>query len=307
MSRFPVVQLRLYALLLSSLFLRVAEGAYAQGNLAVVFPVKNGRSTEAHPQVANLTDLWCQATNDGKTLIPIQTAKFVHAHPYKVHNAQVIDDRAHLNFGTAPVTAAGKYKCEITTTENEFVFGNLFVYLRPIFHVNGSRLDVADEEKPFDFTGPSKKAIRGERAVLICPVLAFPPPEIQWYKDTQPINRTWARYIVRDKFLHIPDVDDADEGLYRCVATNRFATVLDGPEETFVGIYDQQLRISGSLSWLVPLILILIILILLFIVIYVSRLYKRYRHDQYNVAQKEKSLRKAEQQRLRDENEEEDD
>ncbi|KAH7706738.1 Immunoglobulin I-set domain containing protein [Aphelenchoides avenae] len=289
---FAVSDFRLVLLLLVYLIdYSHAREAFAQGNLAVVYPAKSGKYSEAHPALANVSDLWCRATEDGETSLPLKDAHFVHFNPHKVHKASIIDNRAYLHLGAIPATAVGVYRCELTTEDGRQVWGNLFVNLRPIFNANGSRFDPVDDERPFEFDGPTRKVIRGETAVLQCPVLAHPPPEIEWFKDLRPINKSHEKYIPRlgGKYLSILDSDDADEGVYRCVARNRFSLVplLDEEPTEFEAVLNQPLSIRSSLSWLIPLILIIVILILLFIVIYTCAWWKRYKHSQYNVAEKE--------------------
>lgn len=38
------------------------------------------------------------------------------------------DGKAHMNIGKAPVTVAGRYRCEVRTEENEMLSGSSFVY-----------------------------------------------------------------------------------------------------------------------------------------------------------------------------------
>jgi hypothetical protein len=87
--------------------------------------------------------------------------------------------------------------------------------------------------------------------------------------------------------LHIRDVSDDDEAVYRCIATNEFPPAVDMKEVRFEAFLDQQLRVSNSLSWLIPLILIIVILILLFVVIYSCAWWKQRQTQRYDVADQE--------------------
>ncbi|KHJ92371.1 hypothetical protein OESDEN_07743 [Oesophagostomum dentatum] len=95
-------------------------------------------------------------------------------------------------------------------------------------------------------------------------------------------------------------MEDGDAGMYRCVASNQFPIYVDGPEQEFEVKVDRELKISGNYGWLLPLIIILVIILLLFIIIYSSLAWKRYKADQYNVAERERNLRNVENQRLAD-------
>uniref|UniRef100_A0A915EQE2 Ig-like domain-containing protein n=1 Tax=Ditylenchus dipsaci TaxID=166011 RepID=A0A915EQE2_9BILA len=277
-----------------SLFLPNAADAavYAQGNLALVFEAQSGKTSETLPLHDNLTALWCQATENGQDKLPIKSSKFLQVNPppTRMHKGDVVENRAHLRFGRVTPSAVGKYKCEITTESGDFVTGNLFVYMRPVIYNNGSlKLDQAEEGKPFHLvnTGLSK-VVRGEIARLTCPAIGYPIPSIRWFRDGEPIGIS-EKFVQLGNQLHIKEVDDPDEGIYNC---------------DFEVKLDQHLRVTSSLSWLIPLIVIFVILILLFLTIYLCAAWKRYKHAQYNVAQKEKCLRKAEEQQLHEDEDE---
>lgn len=115
--------------------------------------------------------------------VPIAKAHFLHfgsnEQPDKSYTARIHDNRAFLDLGTKDLFTAGKYRCEMTTETGEFVYGNMFIYLRPVFHTNGTgRLELSDEEKKFNLTGASIKAIKGTTAVISCPAVGYPQPEI---------------------------------------------------------------------------------------------------------------------------------
>lgn len=291
-------------LLLLSFSAPSIEAIFAQGNLAIVFNATSGRTSEHSPLQAELSELWCQATKNGVDRLPVKSAKFVQVNPppTRVHKAEVLNDRAHLKFGKVSPSVAGKYKCEITTNTapaEDFVTGNLFVYMRPILYTNGSlKVDQVEDGNPFLLSGTPNKVIRGETARLNCPAIGYPVPSVEWFRDGEKIVESTEKILIIGNQLHIREADDPDEGIYRCVASNSFPVEVDNPPEHFSIILDQHLRVSSSLSWLLPLILIFVMLLLLFLIIYSCAAWKRYRHAQYNVAQKERCLRKAEEQRL---------
>jgi hypothetical protein len=102
----------------------------------------------------------------------------------------------------------------------------------------------------------------------------------------RPLQDTEKYSIVRNE-LQIRDVDEKDEGSYRCIATNEFPPNVDHKEVRYEAILDQKLQVSSSLSWLIPLIVIVVILILLFVVIYTCAYWKRREAQRYNVSSQE--------------------
>uniref|UniRef100_A0A7E4VQ73 Ig-like domain-containing protein n=1 Tax=Panagrellus redivivus TaxID=6233 RepID=A0A7E4VQ73_PANRE len=172
--------------------------------------------------------------------------------------------------------------------------------VRPVFFSNGSiRLDSADSEDPFAVTASSVKFSEGDTAILHCPVYGYPQPTIEWFKDGEELDWDSGRTKKRDPDLYISDVTRADDGLYRCRATNKFPVSRDSQESTeFSGYLDQSLRVTNHLAWIIPLVVIIVILILLFTIIYCCSYCKRRSRNQYNVAEKERTLRDAEAQKL---------
>ncbi|KAI6189624.1 Ig-like domain-containing protein [Aphelenchoides bicaudatus] len=297
---------------LLSCCIQLSNAAFAQGSLQLVFHPKNGKSSSQHPLTTNLNHLWCQAAENlanGLTeKVAITKAHFLHfetENPDKSFTARIVENRAFLDLGTKDLFAAGKYRCELTTENDEFVYGNMFIYMRPVFHTNGSmRLDLDDEKNRFELTGSSIKATKGTTAVVSCPAHGYPTPEIHWFKNQKPLQETEKYRLIRNE-LHILDVSEEDQGNYRCIASNEFPPAVDFKEVRYEAILDQQLRVTSSLSWLIPLIVIILILIILFVIIYTCAYLKKREAQRYNVSSQEKKLHNAEQQRLREIEEEE--
>ncbi|KAI3422040.1 hypothetical protein GPALN_012577 [Globodera pallida] len=280
-----------------------AAEPFAQGNLALIFDASStGKSTENGSQMANLSSLWCQATSNGNDQLPIKSARFVHVHPLPLrhHQARLNPDgnRAFLDFGLVPTSVIGKYRCEITTEEDKLVTGNLFVYMRPVLEANASmRFDRPEEANAF-------------AATVRCPVVGYPKPTLSWSKDGTALNlsvivhdddgRPQLKYLLDGVNLHIRRVCEKDEGIYKCVAHNEFPPRVDASKERYELSLEQHLRVTSSLSWLPPLLVIIVCLLLLVAIIYGCSAWKKYKHKQYNVAQKERELgkRDAEKQRL---------
>lgn len=67
-------------------------------------------------------------SNQTQQLIPIKEAHFVRYLDKEILPALISNQtRAILEFGNTSVLSAGRYRCEITTDENELVWGWLFV------------------------------------------------------------------------------------------------------------------------------------------------------------------------------------
>lgn len=108
----------------------------------------------------------------------------------------------------------------------------------------------------------------------------------QWFKDHRVIQETEKYSFVKNE-LHVRDVEDKDEGSYRCIATNEYPAAVDHQNTKYKAVLDQQLRVSSSLGWLVPLIIIIVILIILFVVIYTCTYLKKREAQRYNVSNQE--------------------
>uniref|UniRef100_A0A8R1EG76 Ig-like domain-containing protein n=1 Tax=Caenorhabditis japonica TaxID=281687 RepID=A0A8R1EG76_CAEJA len=137
--------------------------------------------------------------------------------------------------------------------------------------------------------GPAVYASLSSTARIACPIIAYPEPNIIWFKDKFPLELS-DRITFSDGILSIEDVKDEDAGVYRCEASNQFPVQIDGPEQSFVVKLDQELRIGDGYAWMLPLAIILIILLLLFLIIFTCQRCTKYKADQYNVADRERAL-----------------
>lgn len=278
--------------------LQVAAHTTAIGNLAVVIRGQGALSTDEHPIRAATPDLWCEARKDGETQ-QITWARFFRTKEKTVVEANVDADkrRARLVFGNATAAQAGKYRCEIRTDEGELVFGNMFAYSRPVVHTNSSDpMEIAASDPTLVVAQPLSFS-KESTAHLVCPVYAYPHPKIVWYKDGIPLEAS-AKVAFHKNAVEISGLEDTDAGMYRCVASNEFPIYVDGPEQEFEVKFDRELRISVHYGWLLPLILILVMFILLFIIIYSCQACKRFKANQYNVAERERQHRNQEAQQL---------
>jgi hypothetical protein len=284
--------------LLFSLFpVVLCKPPFAQGNLAVILNVSEGIVSPHHGIKGEFSQqsLWCQATEDGETALELHNASFQRTYFPHRHEAEIDNgNRAYFKFGKPSTRDIGKYKCDMVTSDGRRAWGNLFVYMRPVFHTNGStRFEVPDDDDKFTVTATSIKFSEGDTVTLSCPAISYPAADIEWFKNDKRIVSDNGRISKRDPNLYIDKVTKADEGSYRCRATNRFPVGSDDETEFHADLITQ-LRINGTLGWVYPLILIIVILLLLFITIYVCSAFKKRKQNQYNVAKREKTLRTVE-------------
>jgi hypothetical protein len=284
--------------LLFSLFpVVLCKPPFAQGNLAVILNVSEGIVSPHHGIKGEFSQqsLWCQATEDGETALELHNASFQRTYFPHRHEAEIDNgNRAYFKFGKPSTRDIGKYKCDMVTSDGRRAWGNLFVYMRPVFHTNGStRFEVPDDDDKFTVTATSIKFSEGDTVTLSCPAISYPAADIEWFKNDKRIVSDNGRISKRDPNLYIDKVTKADEGSYRCRATNRFPVGSDDETEFHADLITQ-LRINGTLGWVYPLILIIVILLLLFITIYACSAFKKHKQNQYNVAKREKTLRTVE-------------
>ncbi|VDN18122.1 unnamed protein product [Gongylonema pulchrum] len=237
-----------------------ASDAYAQGNLAVFFNATAAKSGDDHPLTASVPNLWrvlfardfrCQARSfKTKELLPIKEARFIRVSDRKLLPAVISNHtRAILEFGSSTsVLSAGKYRCEITTTDNEFAWGWLFVNMRPVFHTNHSKMLETAGDNFFRVKAPLVRATEGETVILSCPVYGYPKPTIVWYKDDALVAST-EQITFLEKDLQIAKVQFDDEGVYSCVARNSFSEVVEGEEKNWESRLDREVKVKGKLRY----------------------------------------------------------
>ncbi|KAK6754424.1 hypothetical protein RB195_013434 [Necator americanus] len=225
----------------------ISANTVALGNLAVVIRGEGVLSTDENPIKAPTSDLWCQARKDGE-IQQIAWARFIRTKDRKVLEAQIDPDnrRARLIFGDASAADSGKYRCEIRIDEGELVFGNMFAYSRPVVHTNSSETMKVSPSDPTLVIAPTISLAKDSNAHLVCPIHAYPHPNVVWYKDGIPLEAS-AKIILHKNTLEINGLEDGDAGMYRCVASNQFPIYVDGPEQEFEVKVDRELKISGDL------------------------------------------------------------
>ncbi|GMS81125.1 hypothetical protein PENTCL1PPCAC_3300, partial [Pristionchus entomophagus] len=288
-------------LLVVSVYAQTRDVPVAMGNLGVHYNLRSVISTDAHPLTAAATGpIWCQATLN-EIPLPIVTSNFVrYSDPQRRKFSPDVNHTMHkasLEVGQTVHDSMGKYRCEIVIKENEeyekTIFGNLMVYSSPFFHTNGSmNMKIEDEHNKNSVTADTVYATEGAEMVIHCPAVGYPKPSINWYmNDDLLVASERVRISSNGTQLIIDNFAQTDAGTYSCVATNKYPTRLDLDFKDHEATLRQAVRIGSPYGWIYPLLVILVILLLLFIIIYACTACKRFQHDNYNVAKREKLLR----------------
>ncbi|KAI5635163.1 immunoglobulin i-set domain-containing protein [Phthorimaea operculella] len=74
-------------------------------------------------------------------------------------------------------------------------------------------------EKQFDVHPKDATARAGQPFILSCSISSAPPATVSWLRDELPLPHDDRYHIIQNQLL-ITDVTSADEGSYRCIATN---------------------------------------------------------------------------------------
>ncbi|GMS81130.1 hypothetical protein PENTCL1PPCAC_3305, partial [Pristionchus entomophagus] len=295
-------------LLVVSVFAQTRDIPVAIGNLGVHYNLRSVISTDAHPLTAAVTGpIWCQVTLN-EIPLPIVNSTFAqYGDPLRRKFSPDVNHTSHtasLEVGQTVHDSMGKYRCEIVIMENDknekTIFGNLMVYSSPFFHTNGSmNMRIENEYNKNSVIADTVSGTEGAEMVIHCPAVGSPKPNITWYLNDDLLVPSKRVHMYLGTYLNsthgtkltIDNFSPSDAGIYKCVATNKYPTRLDVDVKEHAATLRQEAKIGSPYGWIYPLLVILIILLLLFIIIYGCITYKRFRHDNYNVAKREKLLR----------------
>ncbi|CAB3373221.1 Hypothetical predicted protein [Cloeon dipterum] len=108
------------------------------------------------------------------------------------------------------------------------------------------------QDQPFDLT-----VVPGATIEVPCSATGFPRPEIEWRKNSVPIDEDTQHKIASGGSLYIYNITEADGGVYECAAVNekgkisakatvtvRGMTVVAGPGDSFVQRAHQEAQIK---------------------------------------------------------------
>ncbi|KHN78074.1 Tyrosine-protein kinase-like otk [Toxocara canis] len=223
---------------------------YAEGNLQVLFNATSALSGDDYPQMAKVADLWCQVrSNVSKKLMPIKEAHFMRNVDMAMMPASVRNNQASLSFGWTSLHSSGKYRCQITTHQNQQILGWLFVNMRPVFHVDVASNFEIDKHDPFHVISPILRVTEGETLVIDCPILGFPQPTIEWLKDNASIDTSVQRITYEKKGIKIWNASLEAEGVYSCIGRNSFAEVDNGPIINWQSRLDITLQVKSMFAF----------------------------------------------------------
>uniref|UniRef100_A0A7I4YW89 Ig-like domain-containing protein n=1 Tax=Haemonchus contortus TaxID=6289 RepID=A0A7I4YW89_HAECO len=214
------------------------------GNLAIVAKPKGHAGTELAPVQTTVSEFWCAAEKLGEK-VPIEYGEFTRLRDGKVFEAKIKDNKAKLHIGKVPATAAGRYMCEVRTSEGHLLKGFLSMYCPPVLRLpTGSIFHEVPSVRPPKVIGAVKKALAGERLELLCPVIGYPEPFARWEKDGAAIEP--SPLIEYDgNNLIITQAEATMNGVYACIADNSFPMFVDGPAMPHQLIFEQKVIIDS--------------------------------------------------------------
>lgn len=64
----------------------------------------------------------------------------------------------------------------------------------------------------------------GENIKLTCPIVGFPTPMVEWYKNGEKIDYMWERHKTSRKSLKIKHISEDDTGVFTCKGINGFGS-----------------------------------------------------------------------------------
>ncbi|OXA44103.1 fibroblast growth factor receptor-like 1 isoform X2 [Folsomia candida] len=66
----------------------------------------------------------------------------------------------------------------------------------------------------------------GQEFRVACPIEGDPSPNVDWFKDGEPITSAWSGFRVNSKALRIRSVLTKDSGIYECKGVNGFGSII---------------------------------------------------------------------------------
>ncbi|CAI4221538.1 unnamed protein product [Auanema sp. JU1783] len=213
------------------------------GNLAVVGKPKTFVGTASKPVLAQIGKLWCGAQILGEKT-PITYGQFTRLRDGKVFEGGLSEFTTFLDIKEAPATVAGKYKCEIRTSDEQIATGFCFIYLPPILVLpTETQYEEKPDSKVATIDAAPLLASAGDTVRFSCPVYGFPPPYVTWEKD----GTTLGSNVSYEGDDIIVNISQESEGTYTCTADNSFPMFVDGPAMPHKLVYNQKLVVMNKL------------------------------------------------------------
>ena len=64
----------------------------------------------------------------------------------------------------------------------------------------------------------------GENLRIVCPIIGYPAPMVEWSKNGEKIDFMWERHQTGRKTLRIKNANEDDTGVYSCKGINGFGS-----------------------------------------------------------------------------------
>lgn len=212
------------------------------GNLAVVAYPLTHVGTPDTVLMAKINNLWCGTQKLGED-VHVEYGEFTRLKDGKVFEGKVQGGKVYLEVGEAPVTVAGKYRCEVRTVDKKLHSGNLIIYLPPTLVFDKSvRTSEVAESKPPLVKGPERRGLEGETMTLECPIYSYPESMVRWEVGNETVVPSEKISYDGNSLILTPLGQDL-AGTYRCIADNSFPLFVDGPLIPHQLYYDQDVKI----------------------------------------------------------------
>uniref|UniRef100_A0A914E1H0 Ig-like domain-containing protein n=1 Tax=Acrobeloides nanus TaxID=290746 RepID=A0A914E1H0_9BILA len=174
---------------------KISDAAYTYGNLNIILKVPDGISTVENPHRAEFNKLlWCQANEDANTILPIDSVLYRHEKTNQTFD-QTTTLPVKLDENRALLNFTGVPLVEILSGKY-------------ICHINSTN-DID---------------IHGNQFVYIRPFFHFNDIEAKLPYDDEPFN------VIGTTLSTNKEVDESDEGEYRCIATATVKNETKSPE-----------------------------------------------------------------------------
>ncbi|GMT24218.1 hypothetical protein PFISCL1PPCAC_15515, partial [Pristionchus fissidentatus] len=195
------------------------------GNVAIVARSTSLLHTPSTPAYILGSYLSCGAEKLGET-VSIVGGQFTKEGTTRTpFDAKVIGNRAVLEIGKAPLRSAGRYQCEVMTSNDELVTGNLVVYLSPVLELD-HEVDQEITSQPHTVLLKHRNIKIGSDLTLDCSSFGYPEPFVRWEKD----GKTLSGDVEYDGHsILIKKVNSSHSGMYSCHAENSFPLFVGGP------------------------------------------------------------------------------
>ncbi|NWI93347.1 HMCN1 protein, partial [Pitta sordida] len=169
--------------------------------------IKGGNATtEVSALLNNLINLECETKG-----VPVPTITWYKDGRPVISSPQAlyVDRGQFLQIPRAQVSDSAQYTCRVSSSAGtaEKVY-EVDVYVPPVIEGNAD-------------TAQSRQVVAGNSLTLECNAAGNPPPLLTWLKDGVPVKASDSlRVLAGGKRLEIPNVIEADQGQYWCVATS---------------------------------------------------------------------------------------